>query len=54
MTLNAYSPAEERINIGSHALGLVLSIVALLLLVLETLPYKNPLRGQTRRFDHQR
>ncbi|MFC1688300.1 hemolysin III family protein [Pseudomonadota bacterium] len=43
MTLNAYSPAEERINIGSHALGLVLSIVALLLLVLETLPYKNPL-----------
>lgn len=43
MTLNVYSPAEERINIGSHALGLVLSIVALLLLVQRALSYDNPL-----------
>lgn len=42
MTLNVYSPAEERINIGSHALGLILSIVALLLLVQRALSYDNP------------
>jgi len=29
-----YSPLEERINIASHALGFILSIVALLLLIL--------------------
>lgn len=43
MTLNVYSPAEERINIGSHALGLVLSITALLLLVLRAQSYDNAL-----------
>ncbi|MDH4002331.1 MAG: hemolysin III family protein [Xanthomonadales bacterium] len=41
MTLKVYSAAEERINIGSHALGLALSTVALLLLILKTLPYNN-------------
>ena len=43
MTLNVYSPAEERINIGSHALGLVLSITAFLLLVLRAQSYDNAL-----------
>jgi hemolysin III len=41
MTLTAYSPAEEWLNIRSHALGLVLSVIALVLLVLKTLPYDN-------------
>jgi hemolysin III len=31
-----YTPAEERINIGSHAVGLVLSIVATVLLVVRS------------------
>ena len=31
--IKTYSPLEERINIGSHALGAILSIIALLLLV---------------------
>ena len=43
MTLKVYSPAEERINIGSHALGLVLSVAALLLLVLRAQSYDNAL-----------
>jgi hemolysin III len=43
MTLKVYSPAEERINISSHALGLALSIVALLLLVLRARSYDNAL-----------
>lgn len=43
MTLNIYSPAEERINIGSHALGLMMSIVALVLLVLRAQSYDNVL-----------
>mgnify|MGYP001553563198 CR=1 FL=1 len=43
MTLNVYSPAEERINIGSHALGLVLSVTAFLLLVLRAQSYDNAL-----------
>jgi hemolysin III len=43
MTLNVYSPAEERINIGSHALGLLLSVTAFLLLVLRAQSYDNAL-----------
>jgi len=43
MTLRAYPPAEERINIGSHALGLVLSVVALVMLVLQARSYDNAL-----------
>jgi hemolysin III len=39
--INYYSPAEERINIGSHALGFILSIVALLLLVRHAVMYGN-------------
>ena len=39
--LNHYSPAEERINIGSHAFGFVLSIVALVLLVRYASIYGN-------------
>ncbi len=31
-----YSPAEERINIYSHALGLLLAVVALMLLILKS------------------
>ena len=41
MTLKLYSPAEERINIGSHALGLVLSVLALLLLVQRARSYDD-------------
>jgi hemolysin III len=36
-----YPPAEERINIASHAIGLVLSIVALILLVTRAAIYGN-------------
>lgn len=36
-----YSPAEERINITSHAIGLVLSVVALILLVTRATMYGN-------------
>jgi len=32
--VKSYSPAEERVNISSHAIGLLLSIVALALLVI--------------------
>jgi len=32
-SLNYYSPIEEKINIISHAIGFILSIVALMLLV---------------------
>lgn len=38
-----YSPLEERINIISHAIGLLLSIVALVLLVERASSYQNPL-----------
>lgn len=42
-TVNAkyYPPAEERINIASHAIGLVLSVVALILLVARAAIYGN-------------
>jgi len=42
-TVNAkyYPPAEERINIASHAIGLVLSVVALILLVARAATYGN-------------
>ena len=36
-----YSPAEERINIYSHALGFVLSIIALVLLVVHASSHGN-------------
>jgi hemolysin III len=36
-----YPPAEERINIASHAIGLVLSVVALILLVARAAIYGN-------------
>jgi hemolysin III len=36
-----YPPAEERINIASHALGLALSLVALILLVARAAIYGN-------------
>ncbi|MGD2053062.1 MAG: hemolysin III family protein [Gammaproteobacteria bacterium] len=36
-----YSPAEERINITSHALGLILSVIALVLLVARAAMYGN-------------
>ena len=38
---NYYPPAEERINIASHALGLLLSIAGLILLVIRALEYGN-------------
>jgi hemolysin III len=37
-----YSPTEERINIFSHALGLVLSFIALLLLLIRASQHGNP------------
>jgi hemolysin III len=42
-TVNAkyYPPAEERINISSHAIGLALSVVALILLVARAAIYGN-------------
>ena len=36
-----YPPAEERINIASHAIGLVLSVIALVLLVARAAIYGN-------------
>ncbi len=36
-----YSPAEEKINIASHALGFVLSVVALVLLVVHASQHGN-------------
>jgi hemolysin III len=42
-TVKHYSPAEERINISSHALGLVLSVVALALLVIHASLHGNVL-----------
>ena len=36
-----YSPLEERINILSHAFGLLFSVIALVLLVLRASPYGN-------------
>jgi hemolysin III len=36
-----YSPLEERINICSHALGLLLSVIAFVLLLLKSLPNNN-------------
>lgn len=39
--VNHYSPAEERINIASHALGFVLSIAALVLLVVHASQHGN-------------
>jgi hemolysin III len=39
--LKFYSPLEERINIGSHAIGLVMSIVAVLLLILRASSHGN-------------
>lgn len=35
MTMQVYSPVEERMNIWSHAVGFVLSVVALVALVLQ-------------------
>ena len=43
-TLKHYSPAEEKTNIISHAIGLVLSIVALVLLVLRASLYGDILQ----------
>ena len=39
--INMYLPAEERINIVSHAFGLLLSIVGLVLLVIHASKYGN-------------
>jgi len=36
-----YSPLEERLNIGSHAVGFILSIAALILLVVHASQYGN-------------
>jgi hemolysin III len=36
-----YSPLEERLNIGSHAIGFILSIAALILLVVHATQYGN-------------
>jgi hemolysin III len=36
-----YSPLEEKINIYSHAMGLFLSVIALVLLVLRASLYGN-------------
>lgn len=38
-TIKFYSPVEEAINIGSHALGLALSVVALIFLVVKSSLY---------------
>ena len=38
---NHYPPAEERINIASHAVGLLLSVAGLILLVTRSLEYGN-------------
>jgi len=39
LKLNTYDISEERINVVSHAIGLLLSIVALILLVVKTVRY---------------
>jgi len=39
--INHYSPAEEKINIASHAFGFVLSVVALVLLVVHASQHGN-------------
>ena len=38
-----YTPLEERLNIASHAMGLVLSLLGLILLLLRAIPYGNAL-----------
>lgn len=38
-----YTPLEERLNIASHAMGLVLSLLGLVLLLLRAIPYGNAL-----------
>ncbi len=38
-----YPPAEERINISSHAIGLILSLIATVLLVIKALDYGGAL-----------
>lgn len=38
-----YSPLEEKINIGSHAVGFILSIIALVLLLIHAYSYGNVL-----------
>ncbi len=40
-TLKYYSPAEEKVNVISHAIGLILSIIALILLIIKALQYGN-------------
>jgi len=40
-TIKHYSPLEEKINIGSHALGLFLSLVATVLMVLRASQHGN-------------
>ena len=40
-TLKYYSPAEEKVNVVSHAIGLILSIIALILLIIKALQYGN-------------
>ncbi|MBL4660735.1 MAG: hemolysin III family protein [Alcanivoracaceae bacterium] len=40
-TLKYYSLAEERVNYISHAIGLILSIIALVLLLIKALQYGN-------------
>ena len=39
--IKCYSPIEEKINIVSHAIGFVLSMVALVLLVARAIQYGN-------------
>ena len=34
-----YSPVEEKINVTSHAIGIILSLVALVLLFMHSYPY---------------
>ncbi len=41
--MNKYSPQEERFNVISHAIGFLLSIVALILLISKTVPLGNTL-----------
>lgn len=38
-TIKRYSPLEEKLNVGSHAVGLVFSVVALVLLVMYAWSY---------------
>jgi len=39
--MNEYSPREEKLNIISHAIGFVLSIIALILLVIDATAFGN-------------